>query len=80
MRGRLRQWWALVLRRRRERPTWTPEEPASLTDDEMASRARDRWGLYADIARHRLLPWTPVPAGEGWGQWARERVAHPPAW
>src|SRR6266850_4423851 len=59
MRGRLRQWWALVLRLLRERQARTPWEPASITDDEMAQLARDSWGLYEDVARHSLLPCTP---------------------
>ena len=80
MRSRLRQWWALVLRLVRERPAWTPWEPASITDNEMAQLARDSWGLYEDVVRHSLLPCTPVPAWEGWRQWSRERVSHPPAW
>ena len=80
MRARLRQWWALVLRRLCERSVGTPEEPGPITDEEMAQLARDRWGLYDDLARHSLLACPPVPAREGWRQWSPERVSPPPAW
>ena len=80
MRARLRQWWALVLRRLCERSVGTPEEPGPITDDEMAQLARDSWGLYDDLARHSLFPSTPTPAWEGWRQWSPERVSLPPAW
>ena len=69
MRASLRQWWALVLRGPRERSVGRPEEPGPITDEEMAQLARDRWGLYDDLARHSLLACLPVPAREGWRQW-----------
>ena len=80
MRASLRQWWALVLRCLCERSVGTPGELGPITDEEMAQLARDSWGLYEDVARHSLLPCTPVPAWEGWRQWSRERVSQPPAW
>jgi hypothetical protein len=46
MRGRLHQWWALVLRHLHERPAQTPSEPGPITDDEVAQLARDSWDLY----------------------------------
>ena len=80
MRARLRQWWALVLRRLCERSVGTPGEPGPITDEEMAQLARDSWGLYDDLARHSLLPCPPVLAREDWRQWSPERVSPPPAW
>ena len=80
MRARLRQWWALVLRRLCERSVGTPGEPGHITDGEMAQLARDSWGLYDDLARHSLLLCPPVLAREDWRQWSPERVSPPPAW
>jgi hypothetical protein len=80
MRARLRQWWAMVLRRLCESSVGTPGEPRAITDDAMALLARDSWGLYDDLARYSLLPCLPVPAREGWRQWPLERVSPPPAW
>jgi hypothetical protein len=79
MRGRLHQWWALVLRHLHERPAQTPSEPGPITDDEVAQLARDSWDLYGDLTRQSVLPCTPVPAREGWRQWSQERVSQPPA-
>jgi hypothetical protein len=75
MGARLRQWWALVLRRLCERSVGTPGEPGPITDDEMALLVRDGWGLYDDLARHSLLPSSPTPAQEGWRQWSPEHVS-----
>jgi hypothetical protein len=59
MRGRLHQWWALVLRHLHERPAQTPSEPGPITDDEVAQLARDSWDLYGDLTRQSVLPCTP---------------------